>query len=100
MLPNVLTPRLRLRSLSCLLALALLLAQLASLLHTLDLEAHPAGEVCAVCVVTGHMDSVLPAVPFTAPSPVVVFTQYFHTESAPSLRHSLVLRARGPPVFA
>lgn len=100
MLPSLLTSQLRLHSLSCLLAFALFSAQLASLLHKLEFDVHPTGEVCAVCVVAGHTDSVLPALPFTAPPPVVVFTRYFHTESAPRLRHSLVLRARGPPVFA
>ncbi|MCP5336037.1 MAG: hypothetical protein H7A08_10165 [Oceanospirillaceae bacterium] len=100
MLPSHLTSRLRQHSLSCLLAFALLLGQLASLLHKLEFDVHPAGEVCAICIVIGHTDAALPSLPFTAPAPVVVFSQYFHSEVAPRARHSFVLRARGPPVLA
>jgi hypothetical protein len=100
MLPTLLTSRLRLRSLSCLLALALFVAQLASLLHKLDVDIHPAGEVCAICVVMGHTDSALPAVPFVAPLPQSSFTPFFTQTFTPRAQLSWIHRARGPPVFA
>lgn len=100
MLPTVLTPQLRLRSLSCLLALALLLAQLASLLHKLDVDIHPAGEVCSICVVMGHTDAALPAVPFSAPLLAVFFRPFFNPVFTPRAQLSWIQGARGPPAFA
>ena len=76
---------------------ALLFAQFASAGHVESEDAHPAGDICAICVVQAHLDSADVAAPMVfavAVQPVEPVAYGNYLERGRSPRFPL---ARGPP---
>lgn len=88
---------LRHRWLAGVLAIAVLVAQAAGLLHKLDFEAHPAGIACATCLAHGQTDTPVPTVAANPPSLPVAIAPVVASVDAVAERTRQPVRARGPP---
>ena len=90
----------RRRGIVCVLALALLFAQVALLLHKLDSHGHVPHAACEICITQAHGNAVLPTVVSIPSLPVIAVYETLESQTAPTTQPVWHKHARAPPAHA
>lgn len=90
----------RRRGIVCVLALALLFAQVALLLHKLDMDSHGPDAACEICITQAHGNGVLPTIVSLPSLPVIAVYESVTFQTAPITQPVWHKHTRAPPALA